>query len=81
MSMNPLETAKAFNAPFLNKVPSNIRASQIVQRMGGEEVCYGVTLPSDLEEGRLVDGASVGRLEMIDASLRPVGPIKGQVYL
>jgi hypothetical protein len=43
MTLSPLETAVAFDAPLLRgAVPSNARAERIVERVGGVKVRYGV---------------------------------------
>ncbi len=55
VTLNPLETATAFEAPLLRGVNSNAEAPQIAQEVGSTSVRYGVTevVSEDDNETRL----------------------------
>lgn len=60
VSLNPLETAKAFGAPLFEPANSNADEDQIVKEVGGKKVRYGVV------EEKLDDEAESRRLLRID---------------
>ncbi len=53
VSLNPLETAKAFEAPLLKEVHSNAPRSKIVETVGMQHVRYGVMQEKNDEPRRL----------------------------
>jgi hypothetical protein len=79
VSLNPLETAKAFGAPLLAHVNSNAGDAQLAREAGAARVRYGVV------EERTPDGESVRlrlQLEATDAgSRRVLTPKRGMVFV
>jgi hypothetical protein len=47
ISMSPIETAKAFGAPFLDGVDSNATIKQILKEVGRKKIQYGVLESTD----------------------------------
>ena len=52
VSMSPIETAKAFNAPVLTHGDSNAPASNLLKQVGNQPVRYGVVHAPAAEEHR-----------------------------
>jgi hypothetical protein len=53
VSMSPIETAKAFNAPLLRNEDSNAEADHLIENLGHMGVRYGVILTGDGNDGLL----------------------------
>ena len=73
VTMSPIETAKAFNAPMLSNQPShsNAKIEQLIKNVGGRRVRYGEVTVSIPEYSRGVAG---GRRTVIEKTLEMAHP-------
>lgn len=62
VSMSPIETAKAFDAPLLRGCDSNATAAELLTAVGGEPVIYGAVMTMENSDASDPEASSIERV-------------------
>lgn len=67
VSMSPIETAKAFNAPMLRHGDSNAPAGDLLKQVGSQPVKYGVVHDANAEDELSISAETTSECDSLDA--------------